>query len=203
MNHDTTYSAKTIWKIAFFVMAQLIVGCSSSQIGSPSNVFEVNTSLSDKISFPEEYKSENANFFVHNEIEIAAPPEIVWDILVKAEEWAEWYEGALNVKVLESSDGKLHTKSVFNWQTMGFDFTSTVHEFQPPFRLSWESRKWSIQGYHGWLLIPTDTGCKVVTEEGFQGILGWLQGIFIPNKLHNLHEIFLTELKKKSEAMVR
>jgi hypothetical protein len=43
---------------------------------------------------------------------------------------------------------------------------------------------------------------SVVKEEGFQGILGWLQGIFIPSKLYNVHNIFLAELKKKSEAQV-
>jgi hypothetical protein len=40
----------------------------------------------------------------------------------------------------------------------------------------------------------------LITDESFRGPLGLLQGTFIPNKLHRLHQIFLEELKKKAEA---
>jgi hypothetical protein len=41
---------------------------------------------------------------------------------------------------------------------------------------------------------------KLITDESFRGPLGLLQGTFIPNKLHGLHQIFLEELKKKAET---
>jgi len=45
---------------------------------------------SEKINWPDNYKPENAGFFVHNEIDINAEPQIVWDILIKAEDWPNW-----------------------------------------------------------------------------------------------------------------
>jgi uncharacterized protein YndB with AHSA1/START domain len=141
-------------------------------------------------------------FFVHNEIEISAPPQVVWDILVQAEEWPKWYLGALNVKVLRPAGSRLAADGVFAWNTMGLDFESQIKEFVPPFRLSWESSKSSIKGYHAWLFIPTDKGCRVVTDESQHGRLAVAQKIFLPNKLRKLHDVWLGELKKKAETAV-
>ncbi len=99
-----------------------------------------------QINWPENYKPENAGFFIHNHILIEASPETVWSILIEAESWPIWYKGARTVTVLDSSDSKLKADSVFTWETMGLFFESTVTEFEPPYRLSWESRKWSIRG---------------------------------------------------------
>ncbi|NJM36592.1 MAG: hypothetical protein HC845_01250 [Akkermansiaceae bacterium] len=83
------------------------------------------------------------------------------------------------------------------------NWKSQVKEFIPNQRLATESRKTVIQGYHAWLIIPKSGGCKVITDESFRGPLGRLQGTFIPNKLHRLHQTFLEELKKKAEAKIK
>jgi uncharacterized protein YndB with AHSA1/START domain len=137
---------------------------------------------------------------VHNEIEIKAPPGVVWDILIHAEDWPAWYAGATKVSVKNSAAGRLAPDSVLGWNTMGLQFESRIREFVPPVRLSWESRKAAITGYHAWLIIPTPDGCKVITEESQHGFLAVMQKIFIPQKLRRLHDVWLEELKKKAEA---
>lgn len=151
------------------------------------------------INWPENYKPEEAVFFVHNEIEINASPETVWEILIDAEKWQEWYVGAENVQIINNSNGVLNEESVFRWKTMGLNFSSEIKEFVPNERLSWESRKRSIKGYHAWLIIPTESGSRVITDESQNGWLSFLEKIFQPNKLHGLHDIWLQELKKKAE----
>ena len=153
-------------------------------------------------NWPEEYQPENAAFFVHNEITIKAPAEVVWDILIQVEAWPDWYEGAENLAIQAPAKGRLASDAVFTWKTMGLNFESRVAEFKPPRRLAWESRKRVIRGFHAWLIVPTDDGCRVITDESFQGFLAYLQGTFIPNKLHRLHDVFLVELKKLAEARV-
>lgn len=152
-----------------------------------------------RINWPDQYEPHKAKFFVHNEIEIEAPPEIVWNILIQAETWPNWYEGAKKVKVLDSPDGVLREDSVFTWKTMGLNFKSTITEFTPYERLSWESIKSSIQGYHAWLIIPTEKGCVLITDESQLGWLTFFQRVFVPNKLHRLHDVWLAEIKKKAE----
>jgi hypothetical protein len=83
---------------------------------------------------------------------------------------------------------------------MGLNFDSEVREWEPPTRFAWESRKRVIQGYHAWLIVPTEAGSRVITEESFNGFLAYMQRAFIPNKLHRLHQTFLEELKIKAEA---
>lgn len=151
------------------------------------------------IRWPAGYEPARATFYVHNEIEIAAPPKVVWEILVQAKAWPEWYVGARNV-MPKSPSGRLAGGSSFAWETMGLRLESEIREFVPPFRLSWESRQPTIQGYHAWLIVPTPTGCRVVTDESFNGVLAFLQKVFLPKKLEGLHEIWLVELKKKAEA---
>jgi len=83
---------------------------------------------------------------------------------------------------------------------MGQNFESTtIKEFEPPYRLSWEATKNNIKGFHSWLIIPSDNGCKVITSEAQHGFLTFMQKVFVPNKLRKLHDIWLTELKIKAE----
>ena len=154
---------------------------------------------SEAINWPERYLPAKAPFFVHNEIEINASPQVVWSILIQAEQWPGWYRGASNVKVQNSNKGVLNDNALFTWETMGLDFESAVKEFIAPSRLSWESRKKSIKGYHAWLIIPTEKGCKLITEESQHGWLTFFEKVFQPNKLRKLHDVWLNEIKIKAE----
>jgi uncharacterized protein YndB with AHSA1/START domain len=163
---------------------------------------EIRESFTEGINWPMEYLPSESKFYVHNEIDIEATPEVVWEILIRAETWPEWYEGAENVKVMNSENGMLNEGSIFTWKTMGLNFESQITEFQPPYRLSWESRKRSIQGYHAWLIIPTENGCKVITDESQNGWLTFFEKVFQPNKLKRLHDIWLMEIKNKAEKRI-
>ena len=144
---------------------------------------------SEKINWPKEYEPEDAGFFVHNEIDIKAEPQVVWDLLIDAESWPEWYEGMKNVKVNTNNNGLLDKKTMLSFETMGQYFeTVTVKEFEPPFRLSWEAVRNDISGYHAWLIVPTDEGCQVITSETQHGFKAFMQKIFVPNKLSGLHD---------------
>jgi len=155
----------------------------------------------ENIRWPAEYEPSKAAFYISNQIDIAAPPQVVWDILTDVQAWPDWYEGATNLTV-RSPDHRVGPGVVVSWRTMDMNFDSEVKEFEPPFRFAWESRKAVIQGYHAWLIIPTADGSRVVTDESFHGFLGVMQRIFLPNKLRRLHDIFLEELKKQAEAEV-
>lgn len=179
----------------------LLVGCGSiPRAGSPENALARGPVAPERVNWPEQYKPEDAGFFVHNAIDIDASPEVVWSVIIDAETWPSWYEGAENVKVTGGTNGQLAAGSSFTWTTMGLDFTSTVTEFQAPFRLSWESRKSTIKGYHAWLIIPSGTGSRLVTEESQHGLLTVMQKIFVPNKLRRLHDVWLSQVKKRAEA---
>jgi uncharacterized protein YndB with AHSA1/START domain len=169
-------------------------------VGTPKNLLPQGQLAPDTIRWPAQYKPEAATFFVSNRIEISAPPQRVWDVLIDVETWPQWYAGARNLSLASTTPGKLAPNAVLSWNIMDLDFVSTIHEFDPPYRLSWESRKSTIQGYHAWILIPTNTGTLLVTDESQIGVLAWLQGIFVPNKLSRLHDETLAKIKERAEA---
>lgn len=150
--------------------------------------------------WPESYLPQKSNFFVHNEIEINAPAEKVWAILIDALKWSEWYVGASELSFINIKDSLLGANVSFKWKTMGLNFKSTIQDFIPNKLLAWESKKSSIQGYHIWLIVPTSNGCKVITDEAQNGLLSTMEKIFQPNKLKRLHDIWLSELKNKAEG---
>ena len=154
---------------------------------------------SKEILWPEDYKPEESKFFVHNEIDINTSAENVWSVLIQADEWEEYYKGASNLVLVDNTTGRLDENSVFTWKTMGLDFTSYIKEFKPPFRLSWESNRKSIRGYHAWLIIPTAEGCKLITSEAQHGFMTLPQKVFVPNKLEGLHDEWLAQIKVRAE----
>lgn len=151
------------------------------------------------IKWPSGYEPSKSKFYVHNEIEINASPATVWKVLVDALKWESWYKGAKNVSFKTTDHSVLEANSVFTWETMGLRFQSVVKEYEPNSLLAWESVKSSIQGYHVWLIIPTEKGCKVITDESQNGWLTFFEKTFQGKKLKKLHDVWLGELKKKAE----
>lgn len=177
----------------------LLSGCTSIRpVGDPRNDLS-GLREPDRIDWPAQYQPENATFTIRNAIDIHADPRVVWDMLIHAEAWPDWYIGASHMQI-DADDGRLAPGAVFRWRTMDQNFTTTITEFVPPHRLAWESRKPTIKAYHAWLIVPTEHGCTLITEESQYGLLAWLQRLFLPNKLYNLHEVWLAGFKARAEA---
>jgi len=180
--------------IQFSLASFFLISCYSVQ-----KKVEESMPLSQEIVWPLDYEPSVSKFFVHNEIEINASPEIVWNILINAGEWENYYDGASDLVLSNNTSGFLNESSVFTWKTMGLDFKSTIKEFKPPYRLAWESNKDVIDGYHAWLIIPTENGSKLITSEAQHGFMTLPQKLFVPNKLHGLHDTWLSEIKRIAE----
>ena len=60
------------------------------------------------IHWPAGFLPEEADLFVHNEIVIDASCGEVFATMADAQAWPSWYPNSENVKLLNSSDGKLH-----------------------------------------------------------------------------------------------
>lgn len=179
----------------------LIIGLSTCLAGCYSlrKTVEESRPHSEEIDWPAPYRPAEAGFFVHNEIDIQAAPQVVWDILIEAGSWPEWYQGMTDVTV-RHEDRKLRSGTLFSFRTMGQYFdTVAIREFEAPYRLSWEAVKKDIRGYHAWLIIPTEGGCRVITSESQHGLKAFMQKAFLPNKLWKLHEHWLEQLKSKAE----
>jgi len=97
------------------------------------------------------------------EIEIAAPPDVVWDVLTGFAEWPQW-----NPQVNSMSfDGPVAAGSTFRWKAGPGTIVSTLEEVDPPRYVRWRGRTLTIDAIHEWRLESRDGGTHVETEESY------------------------------------
>jgi uncharacterized protein YndB with AHSA1/START domain len=193
---------RALWFPLLAVAFAALTGCAKpARVGTPPNAL-ITPAPPDAINWPPLYKPTSATFFVQNKIAIKAPPEVVWEVLIEAGTWPEWHTGAKNVRLQSDVPGKLSPGAVLDWRIMGFDFISKVHEFEPPYRLAWETRRAEMQGYHAWLIVPTADGCWLFTDETQFGFFAMMQRHFQPLTLWQVHEVWLAAIKERAECRV-
>ena len=155
------------------------------------------------INWPDRYRPENSAIHVVNELTMDAPPAAVWDCLIEASRWPEWYENAANVSIRDALDGRLFDGAQFRWKTFGVTIDSTVEEFVANERIAWSATAFGLDVYHAWLIIPTAHGCKVITEETQNGFLARLGHLLRPGSMHKYHQIWLTGLETRAREIGR
>jgi uncharacterized protein YndB with AHSA1/START domain len=129
------------------------------------------------------------------EVEIAAPPEVVWDVLTHFEEWPQWNR---EVKSM-SFDGPVAPGSEFRWKAGPGTIVSTLEQVEPPRLISWRGRTMSIKAMHEWHLEPRNSGTSVQTEETFSGLLARLFRGQLQKTLDKSLEEGLEHLKGEAE----
>lgn len=85
----------------------LLTGCATS-FPRGSTQLAAQRAPAESIRWPAAYDPAKAAFFVHNQIDIQAPPAVVWDILVHVEDWPHWYAGATDLTFIPEKLHGLH-----------------------------------------------------------------------------------------------
>jgi hypothetical protein len=151
------------------------------------------------IHWPDGFRPEQADLFAHNEIVVHASCEKVFGNIVDAQVWPSWYPNSHDVKLLNSPDGKLHAETQFSWDTFGVHIESHIHEFVPNSRIGWFGDGTGMNAYHTFLLLQTDEGCHIVTEEVVKGPGAIEFRQKQPSAMHEGHDLWLSTLKQRSE----
>lgn len=188
----------------FFTSMLLLCSITSAMLAQDTLVKSIKTkkynASSNLVVWPEEFNPSKARWYVYNEIEINAKPEVVWDILIDAKTWHTFYKGVQSpVEYLDTTATTLRNGLAFKMHTMGLHLQPVMKEFVPSERMAWEVRRGNLKAYHAWIIAPTVNGCKLITPESQNGFLTFLQKVFQPNKLLNLHDTWLRRIKERAE----
>jgi uncharacterized protein YndB with AHSA1/START domain len=193
-------------RIATLALTSLVIGVLTAGMmrapafGQTSQVDNADWPLrSSEIHWPAGHTPADADLFAHNELLIRASCSIVWQRLVQAQTWPEWYPNSHNVKLLNSTDGRLHQDTQFSWDTFGVHIESQVHEFAPDSRIGWFGQGAGMDAYHTFLLLKTADGCRVVTEEVVRGPGAVEFRKKDRDAMHRAHDLWLSVLKQVSE----
>jgi uncharacterized protein YndB with AHSA1/START domain len=99
------------------------------------------------------------------ETEIAADPEVVWDVLTHIERWPAWNP---DVKAV-SMNGGFSEGSVFRWKSGPGTMTSTLAHVDAPRRVAWSGKAFGLNAIHVYALEAHDVTTLVRTEESCDG----------------------------------
>ncbi|RWQ44416.1 MAG: SRPBCC domain-containing protein [Mesorhizobium sp.] len=158
----------------------------------------------DHVIWPERYDPRTSAIYALNDIDVKAPPEVVWKLLVDAENWLSYFPAEDQVKIL-TGEAELALGTRYSRVTVGYPMSLVVTEFEPLRRLAWattvDGDETGSSAYHGWVITPTNDGCHVLTEETQQG--AWfldLLGHKHPGALYRYHQEWVESLARAAEA---
>lgn len=158
------------------------------------------SNITTQIIWPAEYNPSTCPIHVRNILEMASPPETVWAWLIRAMQWPKWYPNSENVVFLSGNSPDLALGTCFRWKTFGVTIESTVKEFTPFERLSWDAHGAGLDAYHAWLIQKTDGGCVVDTEEVQHGSLARLSRTLRPHHMEEKHQLWLESLRDRAKT---
>ena len=156
------------------------------------------------VIWPQRYDPKISAIYALNDIDVSAPPEVVWKLLVDAENWSSYFPPENQVKIL-SGERELTLGTRYHRVTIGFPMSPIVTECVPGRRLSWSTTvdgdETGSTAYHGWVITPTDNGCHVLSEETQRGPWFLEQlGHRHPGGLFSYHQEWVEGLARAAEA---
>jgi len=114
--------------------------------------------------------NERAPVVARDEIEIAASPEAVWDVLTAIDRWPSW-----NPDVKSASfHGDIKAGSKFRWKAGPGTITSTIQNVEAPRRITWAGKTLGIKAIHVYNLEPRNGRTLVRTTESYDGLVARL-----------------------------
>lgn len=152
--------------------------------------------------WPDDLRPEGAPVFTRNELVIEAPPQAVWEVLIRAVDWPEFYDNAKDVRI-EGGGSVLGEGAVFTWRTFGIAVRTEVIAWEPGRCLAWRGDDWKGRGCHTWLLEPEGDGTRLVTEEVQRGPVPWLGQLYLQPGLLRWHQLWLEGIAARATRMAR
>ena len=105
-----------------------------------------------------------------SEIEIAATPEAVWQVLTAIDRWPSW-----NPQVKSASlEGGLEEGAEFRWKAGPGTIVSRLTDVQAPHRIAWTGKSMGLKAIHVHTLEERNGGTLVKTEESYDGLVARL-----------------------------
>lgn len=158
----------------------------------------------DHVIWPEQYDPKISPIYALNDIDVKAPFEVVWKLVVDAKNWFRYFPAENQVKIL-TGEPELAPGTKFSRVTIGFLMFPIVTEYELGRRLAWSTTvdgdRTGSTAYHGWVITPTANGCHVLSEETQQGPFFLEElGHKNPGGLYRYHQEWVEGLKRAAEA---
>ena len=129
------------------------------------------------------------------EIQISAPPEIVWSVIADLSAWPTWNRDVTSMRF----DGRLEPGSVFRWKSGAASLVSTLRAVDAPREIGWTGTTMGIRAVHVFWFEPMEGGTRARSAESFRGIIPSVFRTFSRNTLRRGIDGILSSLKAEAE----
>jgi hypothetical protein len=137
-----------------------------------------------------------APVFGASEIEIAAEPNAVWDVLTDFEGWTTWNPDVKSMSI----DGDVAPGTQFKWKAGPASIASTIQRLERPRLIAWTGKTFGTSAIHVYRLDTRDDRTVVHTEESFEGWLARVLRGRMKKTLQSSLESGLQRLKTRVEG---
>jgi uncharacterized protein YndB with AHSA1/START domain len=110
--------------------------------------------------------NETAPAVASAEVEVAADPEIVWEVLTSIDDWPRWNPDVSSASLEEG----LSEGARFHWKAGPGTITSTLQRIDRPRLIAWTGRTFGIKAIHVHRFEPRGQGTMVWSEESWEGL---------------------------------
>jgi uncharacterized protein YndB with AHSA1/START domain len=100
------------------------------------------------------------------EIEVAAPPEVVWAVLTDIAAWPSWNPDVKSAAL----DGPLAAGTQFRWKAGPGTITSTLQSVEAPRRIEWTGTTFGIKAVHVHQFEQQREATIVRSAESWEGL---------------------------------
>jgi uncharacterized protein YndB with AHSA1/START domain len=100
------------------------------------------------------------------DVEIAAPIEIVWDVLSNVQDWPRWNDEVDSTAIT----GPTAPGTEFRWKPGRGTIKSRIESAERPHHLAWTGHTFGISAIHVWRLEREEGRTRVKTEESMEGL---------------------------------
>lgn len=134
--------------------------------------------------------------WAEREIEIAAPIEVVWDVLSDVDDWPRWFSEGTSAAI----SGPVAPGTTLRMKSRDpGTITARIESAEPPHLLAWAGRTLGISAIHVWRLDRSEGGTRVRTQESMDGFPVRLLRAPMRRKLEVVLEAWLRDLKIEAE----
>jgi uncharacterized protein YndB with AHSA1/START domain len=140
---------------------------------------------------------------VGTSIDVAAPPERVWEVLVDVERWPEWTESVREVRRLEPGPLAVGSRVEVSQPRIPTG-TYTVTALEPGRAFTWEQRQpgSTVSAHHECAPLP-DGGTRVELRVVMSGAVGGVVGRLYRKLTERYLALESAGLKARAEATLR
>ena len=139
--------------------------------------------------------NESAPVVAHEQVDVAAGVQTVWDVLSDIEHWPAWNKSVRSV----SLHGPVRRGTSFDWKAGPGTIKSRIAEVDAPRRIVWTGVTFGTRAVDAFRFEATDGGTLVREDESWEGLLARLFRSRMERTLRSSLRDGLRSLKAEAE----